>query len=244
MQKKEYATPSPWQENLNKEKRNSLIQKLIIWGGIAFVAIASIAVLIKFTKTSAPTASVETPNLPKISSTDIIVGEKTASLSIIEYSDFQCPACAAYNSTINKLLADYQGKVNLVYRFFPLTSIHKNAVISGQAGYAAWKLGKFVEMKDELFNNQVDWESLSEDKAKEAFIDYAKSIKLDPEEFAKIMNSNEAKNAVLNGEKEAFSLGLQGTPSFFLGNKSIKPKSYEDFKKLIDDELNLQKPLK
>ena len=245
MQKKDYDTSSSnWQNNINKEKRNSMIQKLIVWGGITLVTIAGIAVLVKLANTGSTSTPTEVSNLPKATSSDIIVGSIEATLTITEYSDFQCPACAAYNPAVNQVLSEYSGKVNLVYRFFPLRSIHKNAVVSAQAGFAAWKLGKFSEMKDELFNNQSDWENLSEDKAKEAFVEYAKGLKLDGEEFAKIMNSDEAKNAVENSEKEALSIGLQGTPSFFLGNKKISPKNYDEFKKLIDEELGLQKPLK
>ena len=244
MQKKPYEQePSSWQSNAGREQRNDLVKKIIIWGGIALASIAGIALLVKLAGTSSSTAPIETPNLPEVSANEIIVGEKNAKVSIIEYSDFQCPACASYNPVVNKLLSDYSGKVRLVYRFFPLRTIHKNGIISSQAGYAAWKLGKFSEMKDELFVNQKDWESLDEGKAKEAFIDYAKGLKLDGNKFKEIMNSNEAKNAVLDGEKEALGLGLNSTPTFFLGNKRVQPGGYEDFKKLIDDELIGQKPL-
>ncbi len=247
MQKKDYTSSSSpsssWQETLNKEKRNSFLQKLIIWGGIALVSIAGIAFLVKLAGTNSPQTSVETANLPKVSEKDIIVGDKNAKITITEYSDFQCPACASYNPIVDQLLSDYKGKLNLVYRFFPLTGIHKNAIISGRAGYAGWKLGKFDEMKDELFNNQKDWELLSEDKARETFIDYAKSIKIDSDEFTKIMNSDEAKNAVLAGEKEALGLGLNSTPTFFVGNKKVSPSGYDEFKQIIDTQLNQQKPL-
>lgn len=246
MQKKNYdSQSSPWQENLNKEKRNNLLQKIIIWGGIGLVIVAGLALLIKLSGSGSSTTPTEVvSNLPKISESDIVVGNKSAKVNLIEYSDFQCPACANYNPIVNQLLSDYSDKVNLVYRFFPLTSIHKNSIVSGQAGYAAWKLGKFAEMKDELFSNQKDWENLSEEDAKKAFVEYAKSIKLNADEFTKIMNSDEAKGAVLAGEKSAVGLGLQATPTFFLGNKQIKPSGYDDFKKLIDGELNSTQPLK
>lgn len=245
MQKKDYGSGhSNWQENIDKEKRKNLIQKILIWGGIGLVTIAGVALLVKMSGGGSTQTTEVVANLPKASAAEIVVGDKSAKVNIIEYSDFQCPACAAYNSTVNQLLSTYQGKVNLIYRFFPLTGIHKNAIISGQAGYAAWKLGKFAEMKDELFNNQQNWENLSEDDAKKEFIEYAKGIKLETDEFAKIMNSSEAKGAVLAGEKSALSLGLQGTPTFFLGNKQIKPASYDDFKRLIDEQLDIQKPLK
>lgn len=245
MQKKDYDShQSAWQDNLNKEKRKNLIQKLVIWGTVALITVAGVALLIKMSGGTTPQATEVVINLPKVTDSDIIVGEKSAKVNLIEYSDFQCPACAAYNSVVNEVLSNYKGKVNLVYRFFPLTGIHKNAIISGQAAYAAWKLGKFSQMKDELFNNQSKWEGLSEEDAKKAFIEFAKGIKLDENEFAKIMNSDEAKAAVLADEKSSLSLGLKGTPSFFIGNKQIKPSGYDGFKKVIDSELGNQEPLR
>lgn len=245
MQKKDYENQdSNWQKNLDKENRSNFIQKLVIWGGIALVTIAGIGLLVKISGTDSASKVETVSNIPKPSADEIIVGNKSAKLTLIEYSDFQCPACAAYNPVVNQVLSDYQGKVNLVYRFFPLTSIHKNSIVAGQAGYAAWKLGKFVEMKDELFNNQSSWENLSENDAKKAFIEYAKSIKLNPDEFEKIMVSPEANEAVLKGEKDALSLGLQGTPSFFIGDKQIKPSGYDGFKEIIDSQLSSDKPLK
>lgn len=246
MQKRETessSSSSNWQENLDKEKRNSLIQKLVIWGGVAVVTIAAVFFLVKMsggTSTQPTTFN----NLPKVSSDEIFEGNKEAKLTVVEYSDFQCPACAAYNPIVNQLLSNYQGKVNFVYRFFPLTSVHQNALVSAQAGYAAWKMGKFMEMKDELFTNQAEWENLSNDDAKKKFVEYAKSIKLNGDEFEKIMNSSEANDAVLKAEKAALALGLEGTPSFFIGNNQIKPNGYEDFKQIIDDQLNGGKPLK
>lgn len=245
MQKKDYdSTHSEWQEKLDKEKKKKLTQKFILWGLVALVTIISIAGLVKLSGGTTSTEPQIVENIPKPTETDIIVGNKSAKVTLIEYSDFQCPACASYNSVVSQILSDYQGKVNLAYRFFPLTSIHKNALVSAQAGYAAWKLGKFSEMKDELFNNQGKWESLSEDEAKKAFTEYAVGIKLNEAEFTKIMNSDEAKDAVLKGEKESLGLGLQGTPSFFIGNKKISVAGYDGFKQAIDSELNVTKPLK
>lgn len=245
MQKKDYekAEGSNYQENLDKEKRNGLIQKLIIWGGVALITIAAVFLLVKASGgTSTQTTTFN--NLPKVSSDDIMVGNKTAKITIVEYSDFQCPACASYNPIVNEILTNYQGKVNLVYRFFPLTSVHQNAIVAAQAGYAAWKLGKFEQMKDELFSNQAEWENLSNDDAKKKFIEYAKSVKLNGDEFEKIMNSPEVNDAVLKAEKAALALGLEGTPSFFIGNTQIKPSGYDGFKQVIDDKLNGGKPLK
>ncbi len=239
MQKKNHnpsETSSNWQNELKKQERTDMLKKIMMWGAILGVSILGLAglVLIADKSTSTTETPIENANLPKMTENDIVVGDRNAKVTITEYADFQCPACAGYNSTLNRITEEYKD-VAIVYRFFPLRGIHKNALISGQAGYAANKLSKFSEMKDLLYANQADWENLGDPK--EIFEGYASSIGLDVEEFRTIMNSDEAKKAVEDGEKEAIGLGLNSTPSFFIGNKQFSASSYDEFKKLIDEEL-------
>lgn len=244
MQKKDRGNDSSnWQDNIKKQERNSFIKKVILWSAVIAICVTGLAALVIYAdkSTSGTTDLVENANLPKVSENDIVLGNKNAKVTITEYADYQCPACASYNPVINRLLEEYKDKIQISFRFFPLKNIHKNAQISGQAAYAAHKMGKFSEMKDLLYENQKDWETLGDPK--ETFEGYASSLELDVEEFKTLMNSDEAKNAVNAGEREAMSLGLQSTPTFFFGNKQFSPRTYEDFKKLIDEELNKQKPL-
>ncbi|MBI2621025.1 MAG: DsbA family protein [Candidatus Levybacteria bacterium] len=242
MQKKDYSSPgqsSGWQDSIKSEQRTNIIKKIAIWGVILLAGLAGLGGLVYLAdkSTSSSSTPVEVTNFPLTSGNDIVVGDPKAQISITEYSDFQCPACASYNPILNQVLEEYKGKVKLVYRHFPLRGIHKNAVIAGQAGVAAEKLGKFSEMKDLLFENQADWEGL--DDPRETFEGYASSIGLNVDEFKKIMNSDEAKNAVEAGEREAIGLGLNSTPSFFIGNRRIQPRNLEEFKQLIDEELQV-----
>lgn len=246
MQKKNrepLESSSNWQENIKKQERQDMFKKIIMWGGIIAVSILGLAGLVMLADKSSTSTStpVENANLPKMNENDIVLGNREATVIITEYADFQCPACAAVNPLTNQALEEYKGKIKLVYRFFPLRGIHKNAIISGQAAYAAHKLDKFSEMKDLLYANQTDWENL--DDPKEVFEGYASSIGLEVEEFSRLMNSDEAKKAVKNGEKEAIGLGLNSTPSFFIENKQFSLSNYDEFKKLIDEELLKQKPL-
>ncbi len=244
MQKKNYSPESStaWKENMEKQQKKDMMTKIIMWSGIIAVSVIGLAALVFVAnKSTDKTTKVENVNLPAPRASDITVGNKNAKVVITEYADFQCPACASYNPVINKILTDYPDKVKLVYRFFPLKSIHKNAQISGQAGYAANKLGKFSEIKDMLYENQASWENL--DDPKEIFEGYAQTAGLDITKFREIMNSDEAKKAVEAGENEAIGLGLNSTPSFFVNKNQVKPASYDDFKKLIDEELLKDKPL-
>ncbi len=239
MQKKNHnpsETSSNWQNEIKKQERNDLLKKLAMWGAIIGVSILGLAglVLIADKSTSTTEAPVENANLPKMNENDIVLGNREAKVTITEYADFQCPACASYNPTINRIIEEVPD-VKVVFRFFPLRGIHKNAMSSGQAAFAAHKLGKFSEMKDLLYSNQADWEGLSDPN--EVFEGYASSIGLNVEEFRTIMNSEEAKNAVEAGEREAIGLGLNSTPTFFIGNKQFSASSYNEFKALVEEEL-------
>jgi protein-disulfide isomerase len=89
----------------------------------------------------------------EISSMDHALGPETARLTILEYSDFQCPACASYAPVMTQVLAKYPEDVRLVYRNFPLNQIHPNAYEAALAAEAAGKQGKFWDMHDLLFAN-------------------------------------------------------------------------------------------
>lgn len=236
LQTQQPQSTSNWQNTLKKQDRQDKLKKVAIWGGIIVASVLFMVVLIQLASRSGPsTEPVVKSNMKPVSSSDIVLGNPNAKVVIYKYSDFQCPACAKYNPIINQVLAEYDGKVKVVYRFFPLKSIHPNAVISGQAGYAAWKMGNFKDMKDMLFDKQDDWASL--DDPREVFTSYAGLIGLDEAKFTQLMNSEEAKNAVEAGERDAISLGLNSTPSFFIGNRQFSPAGFDSFKSLIDAEL-------
>lgn len=238
MQKKKelpQESSSNWQESLKKDERKQMMKKIGIWAGILVITLVFLGGLVMLAQKTVPsTTPVENANIPAVRETDIILGNKEAKVTIIEYSDFQCPSCAAANPMVNQLLAEYDGKIRFAYRHFPLSQ-HKNAKISAQAGEAAWKLGKFKEYKDILFEKQTEWENVSDPSG--LFESYAVSINLNGEEFRAIMNSEETKNRVNEAEKEALSLGINSTPSFFIGNKYVGNISLEEFKRLIDEEL-------
>jgi len=229
---------SDWEKNLKKEAQKETLKKLSMWAGIILASVAGLAVLVILASRSGPnTEPVVNENVREVNiNTDIIEGNPDAQVAIIKYTDFQCPACASYNSTLKQVLAAYPDDVKIVYRFFPIDSIHKNAKISAQAAWAAWKLDKFPGMKDELYLNQSSWENL--DKPEEEFIKYAKSIGLDDAEFLELMNSKEAEDFVNQGRAEAVSLGLNATPTFFINKQQISVRTFENFKELIDAQLN------
>ena len=207
------------------------MKQFAIYIGIILLIVAGIFGLSKLD--NAPQKS--SPTLPAVSKKDVTVGNKQAKTVVVEYSDFQCPACATYDNFVNQLLKDYDGKILFVYRFFPLTSIHKNANLSSQAAWAANLQGKFKEMKSQLFNHQNDWGE--KNNARDIFIEYAKTIGLDTDKFQKDMDSNDTKKVISDSENSALTLGINSTPTFFINGTQQSFGTYQELKQLIETEL-------
>lgn len=210
------------------------MKKVAIWVGVIVIITASIWGLISLVNSSSPASSIS--NLPSVSKEDITTGPKDAKVTITEYADFQCPACAAYHPLVKQLLAEFPKDIYFVYRFFPLTNIHQNALLASQAGFAANLQGKFWQMHDLLYENQKSW--ATEGNALDIFISYAEKIKLDMDKFKKDITSNEAKKFVEGELNQGISIGVNSTPTFFINGKQIQnPRSYDEFRKLVQDQI-------
>ncbi len=143
----------------------------------------------------------------------------SGSIVLVEFSDFQCPACLSIQEPLKQILAKYEGKVEFVYRHFPLSSIHKNAQLAAQAAEAASMQGKFWEMHDKLFATQSAWQGSSDPHT--LFNEYAKEILLDTDKFMIDVDSQEAKDAVSVDLLATSRYRLTGTPTFFLNGIKI-----------------------
>lgn len=159
----------------------------------------------------------------------------TTTVSLVEYSDFQCPACAFYADWTRKLILDIP-ELKLTYRHFPLNRIHQNADLSARAAEAAGKQGKFWEISELLFVNQDNWDT--NDKAETIFSGYAQQLGLDLVKFNDDLNSQAVKDEVLKDYQSGLDSGVDSTPSFYLNGKFItNPRTYEEFVTLIKDTL-------
>ena len=220
-----------WQEESKKKTRSETFKKYSIWIGGLVLIILAIGGLMWLVSQPTTTQN-ETVNIAPISKRDISEGDKNAKVTLVEYADFQCPACAAYHPIVTQLLESYKGKIFYTYRMFPLTQVHPNSHISAQAAYAAFKQGAFFTYDDQLYNNQKDW--ADQQDPSNIFVDYAKALKLDVNKFKTEMNSDEAKKYVNDSEQEALSEGMNATPTFIVnGNKITNPAGLEEFKKII-----------
>lgn len=167
-----------------------------------------------------------------ISEQDHVKGAAGAKVTLVEFADFQCPACAAYEPLVRQVVAENADTVQLVFRHFPLTQIHQNALLGSKAAEAAGAQGKFWEMHDVLFAKQLEWSSAL--NARDYMMGYAQEIGLDAKKFAADLNNKSIEDRILAEYREGIRLGVQGTPTFFLNGKKIQnPSSPEEFSALI-----------
>lgn len=161
-----------------------------------------------------------------------IKGPKDAKVTLIEFGDFQCPACGMAHPVVSQLLKDYDGKIRFVFRQFPLP-MHANGKTSAQAAEAAGEQGKFFEMYDALYENQKEW---GEDKNPMQFFEkYAKNIGLDVEKFKKDVEAKKYEEFIQKEIADGNALGVSATPTFFLNNeKIIGGIGYDELKAKIE----------
>ena len=183
------------------------------------------------TSASAPVNDVQ-KKLLEIVSDDYIKGNKDASVTVIEYLDFECEACGAYYPLMKQLAEEFKTDVRFVNRYFPLPG-HKNGMQAALSVEAASKQGKYWEMHNILFENQEKWGEKQAADPK-IFEEYAKQIGLNVDQFKKDVVSKEVKDRVERDKSSGEKLGNTGTPTFFLNGEKIQnPKTSEDFKTLI-----------
>lgn len=202
--------------------------------GILLGTIAIVAVGVALLSRSAAPVKVDSSRLIHEDSHKIASGSGT--LTLVEFSDFQCPACGAYYAPVKQLVNEFASQMTFVYRNFPLTTVHKNAQTAAQAAEAAGVQGKFWEMHDKLFETQPEWSG--SDTPVDIFAGYAKDLGLNVDAFKKDIDSDAVKNKVAKDVEDANALGINATPTFFLdGVKLDNPASFADFESLIKAEI-------
>ncbi len=160
-------------------------------------------------------------------------GNPNAAVKLIEYSDFQCPACRSYYGLVKQLETEYGDRVAFVYRHYPLYQIHANADYAARVSEAAGVQGKFWEMHDQLFESQGDWDKLL-DPGK-TFAKYATELGLDADKLMSDSESTEVRQEVANDYQRGQRIGVAGTPTFIVGGAKISnPGSLEEFQAVLN----------
>lgn len=169
--------------------------------------------------------------------TDFKRGLEGASVNIIEYADFQCPSCAAISPVTDQMFLEFGDQVEFVFRHFPLTSIHQNAMASHRAAEAAGNQGMFWEMHDLLFERQQSWASST--NAVSIFEGYAQELGLDIEIYKADASSEETSRAINQSVSEGLDVGVGGTPAFFLNGETMPiPQTVDEYRALIQEALD------
>ncbi|MBI2647773.1 MAG: DsbA family protein [Candidatus Wildermuthbacteria bacterium] len=167
---------------------------------------------------------------------EIWKGKEDARVTLVEYADFQCPACSTYAPLVGKIAEEFKDEVRVVFRHFPLRQIHSNADEASRAAHAAFLQGRFWEMHDRLFQEQRAW-SASKDPTG-LFDAYARDLGLNEEQFKNDISSDATRAKIEADVQSGFQARVPGTPTFFLQGRMMQnPKNYEDFRSRIQTAL-------
>lgn len=164
---------------------------------------------------------------------DHVFGNRDSKVLLIEYGDYQCPGCASLHTNLKPILEKYDDKLAFVYRNIPLSSIHPNARAAAAAAESAGRQGKFWEMHNLLYENQVEWSSLSADKRFDAFSRYAQSLGLDKQRFQDDTTSRSIGQKIKFDEALFDKTGYKkATPVLLLNGSEMSQDTWSDVIKL------------
>jgi len=203
------------------------------------------------TLTPSPTQQPTQPPGPQIIQglldDDPVRGNPDATITMVEFSDFQCPFCKRFHeTTLPLILENYidTGKVKFVYRDFPITSIHPNgAVATALAAECADEQGMFWQYHDKIFQNQKNWERLAAEDIVIVLKSYAEEFDLNTNQFNDCLDSGKYLDEVNKDLRDGTSYGVTGTPGFFIGNeergyiKVTGAQPYSVFQQVLDQLL-------
>jgi protein-disulfide isomerase len=171
----------------------------------------------------------------EVTADDPSIGSSSAPVTLVEFSDFQCPFCQRVAPTLKQVKEKYGDKVRIVWKDFPLTQIHPQAFKAGEAAHCAADQGKFWEYHDRLFANQ---QSLQPNDLKK----HAADLGLDSGAFGTCLDSSKYGERVRDGVAEGSRLGVNSTPTIYINGRVLSgAQPYETFVTVIDEELSKSK---
>lgn len=171
---------------------------------------------------------------------DQVYGNKSSEVVLVEYGDFQCPGCGSLHPRVKTVMEEYKDKVAFVFRNFPLSSIHPNALSAAAAAEAAGLQGKYWEMHNKLFESQSAWSDLAADKRTDIFVSYAKSLGLNETTFREDLGSENVALKIRFDQALGKSQGANSTPTLFLNGELLSQEAYADeaaLRKTFDEAL-------
>ena len=208
-------------------------QEAKVLTGIGLVSILLIVGAVIFLSKSSPTPqNVISDSKLLVKSDSHVLGSNQAKVTIVEFGDYQCPACGAAYPVTKQIIKDYGAKIKFVFRNFPLTQ-HQNAKVAAEAAEAAGTQGKFWEMHDILYEKQSEWGQSSDPMP--FFLDYAKKVGLNVSKFEEDVKGDKFVGKINTDANDGSSLGVNVTPTFFINGEKVEGVlSYSEFKKRIE----------
>lgn len=164
------------------------------------------------------------------------IGSDSAKVKLVEFSDFQCPACQAAEPALKQVLSKYPNDLQFIYRHFPLPQ-HAYGRQAAAYAEAAGEQGKFWEMHGKLFETQTEWSALSDSNATVFFLRIANELGLDENKVKQAVAENTFKSKIDNDIAEAQSLGVNSTPTFFVNGRKLNLQTFDDLNTAVAEEL-------
>jgi protein-disulfide isomerase len=193
------------------------------WAVFVCICLAIIGGLVISTRRDKVNVSTIDPNaiLTTGSNADHVLGDKSSKIVLIEYGDYQCPSCQGTAASLKPIVEEYKDQIAFVFRHFPLTTIHPNALAAAATAEAAGLQGKFWEMHDLLYTERDSWSNISAEERTKLFSGYAKGLDLDVARFDSDITSEKVSAKINYDRALAKKLGIEGTPTIFLNGKKL-----------------------
>lgn len=207
----------------------------IIFALICVLALVGIVVFTK--KDSVDVGSLDASKIITGENGDHVYGKPDAKVVLFEYGDFQCPGCGGAFAQIKSIKEEYKDKIAFVFRNFPLTTIHPNALAAATAAEAANLQGKFWEMHDKLYENQDSWSNVSATARTDVFVQYASAIGLNVEKFKEDMSSKSVSEKIARDRAIGNKINVESTPTFYVNDEKMNPDIVSDVVQLKGDLL-------
>ena len=164
------------------------------------------------------------------------IGSDSAKVKLVEFSDFQCPACQAAEPALKQVLSKYPNDLQFIYRHFPLPQ-HAYGRQAAAYAEAAGEQGKFWEMHDKLFETQTEWSALSDSNATAFFLRIANELGLDENKVKQAVAENTFKEKIDSDIAEGRNLGVNSTPTFFVNGRKLNLRTFDDLSAAVAEEL-------
>lgn len=168
---------------------------------------------------------------------EYLASNPSPKVTLVEFGDYECPACVVYHSFVKQILTEFSGKVNYVFRNYPL-SYHQKALVASYVVEAAGLQGKFWQMHDKVYESSEEW--INSANTEETLLGYAKELGLDAEKLKADMDSDSIKNKIRSDMNDGDLVKLDSTPTFYVNGIKMGNLSgnYSDFKSVIQEALS------